>query len=164
MQGQVRDSLSDYITSINNDHVNIYASRSVDVGCFARRVGSQEPRKGAEPEIAALAPFWWTAGWFVPALLGASKTPTWKPLKVWLVTLGYTQVNSSSTQHSNVESAPGFIMASKALLEKHRTLASTIRYWLAGNLCHCTGYDKIVHRCKMQQLDVPGLTRTCVIV
>jgi carbon-monoxide dehydrogenase small subunit len=40
---------------------------------------------------------------------------------------------------------PGFIMASKALLEKepnpdeHR-----IRYWLAGNLCRCTGYDKIV--------------------
>ena len=40
---------------------------------------------------------------------------------------------------------PGFIMASKALLDKepnpdeHR-----IRYWLAGNLCRCTGYDKIV--------------------
>jgi len=40
---------------------------------------------------------------------------------------------------------PGFILAAKALLDKepnpdeHR-----IRYWLAGNLCRCTGYDKIV--------------------
>ena len=40
---------------------------------------------------------------------------------------------------------PGFIVAAKALLDRepepdeHR-----IRLWLAGNLCRCTGYDKIV--------------------
>ena len=40
---------------------------------------------------------------------------------------------------------PGFIVASKALLDKephpdeHR-----IRWWLANNLCRCTGYDKII--------------------
>ena len=40
---------------------------------------------------------------------------------------------------------PGFLVAAKALLE--RTLEPTeeeVRYWLAGNLCRCTGYDKIV--------------------
>ena len=40
---------------------------------------------------------------------------------------------------------PGLIVAAKALLD--RTLEPTdteIRYWLAGNLCRCTGYDKIV--------------------
>jgi carbon-monoxide dehydrogenase small subunit len=40
---------------------------------------------------------------------------------------------------------PGFLVASKALLE--RTTSPTeheVRYWLAGNLCRCTGYDKIV--------------------
>lgn len=40
---------------------------------------------------------------------------------------------------------PGLIVATKALLEKHpEPDESTIRYWLAGNLCRCTGYDKII--------------------
>jgi carbon-monoxide dehydrogenase small subunit len=40
---------------------------------------------------------------------------------------------------------PGFIIAAKALLEKHpRPTEHQVRYWLAGNLCRCTGYDKIV--------------------
>lgn len=40
---------------------------------------------------------------------------------------------------------PGFIVAAKALLEKNPDPdETTIRYWLAGNLCRCTGYDKIV--------------------
>ena len=40
---------------------------------------------------------------------------------------------------------PGFIMASKALLEKEPEADEhRIRHWLAGNLCRCTGYDKIV--------------------
>jgi len=40
---------------------------------------------------------------------------------------------------------PGFIVAAKALLEREPDPSeSEIRYWLAGNLCRCTGYDKIV--------------------
>jgi carbon-monoxide dehydrogenase small subunit len=40
---------------------------------------------------------------------------------------------------------PGFIMAAKALLDKNpRPSEHQVRYWLAGNLCRCTGYDKIV--------------------
>ena len=36
-------------------------------------------------------------------------------------------------------------MAAKALLEKSPNPTETeVRYWLAGNLCRCTGYDKIV--------------------
>ena len=40
---------------------------------------------------------------------------------------------------------PGFLVAAKALLEKKANPTETeVRYWLAGNLCRCTGYDKIV--------------------
>ena len=40
---------------------------------------------------------------------------------------------------------PGFIVAAKALLDHNNDPTETeIRYWLAGNLCRCTGYDKIV--------------------
>jgi carbon-monoxide dehydrogenase small subunit len=40
---------------------------------------------------------------------------------------------------------PGFLVAAKALLDKKPDPSETeVRYWLAGNLCRCTGYDKIV--------------------
>ena len=40
---------------------------------------------------------------------------------------------------------PGILVAAKALLEKDPDPTETeVRYWLAGNLCRCTGYDKIV--------------------
>ena len=40
---------------------------------------------------------------------------------------------------------PGFLIAAKALLDENLSPTETeIRYALAGNLCRCTGYDKIV--------------------
>ncbi len=40
---------------------------------------------------------------------------------------------------------PGLLVASRALLERNPDPSETeIRYWLAGNLCRCTGYHKIV--------------------
>jgi carbon-monoxide dehydrogenase small subunit len=39
---------------------------------------------------------------------------------------------------------PGFLIAAKDLLAKNRTGEEEIRFGLAGNLCRCTGYDKIV--------------------
>ena len=40
---------------------------------------------------------------------------------------------------------PGILVAAKNLLEKNPNPTETeVRYWLAGNLCRCTGYDKII--------------------
>jgi carbon-monoxide dehydrogenase small subunit len=40
---------------------------------------------------------------------------------------------------------PGFIVAAKALLDQNpQPTEKEVRRWLAGNLCRCTGYDKIV--------------------
>ena len=51
---------------------------------------------------------------------------------------------------------PGFIMNSKALLEENSNpTEKEVRFWLAGNLCRCTGYDKIVRAV----LDAAEITR-----
>tara|TARA_B000000557_G_scaffold31722_1_gene23224 strand:- start:1502 stop:1984 length:483 start_codon:yes stop_codon:yes gene_type:complete len=40
---------------------------------------------------------------------------------------------------------PGILVAAKNLLEKNpNPNEEQVRYWLAGNLCRCTGYDKII--------------------
>jgi carbon-monoxide dehydrogenase small subunit len=40
---------------------------------------------------------------------------------------------------------PGFLVAAKALLDHNpKPTEHQVRHWLAGNLCRCTGYDKIV--------------------
>ena len=40
---------------------------------------------------------------------------------------------------------PGVLIAAKALLDRNPNPTETeTRYWLAGNLCRCTGYDKVI--------------------
>ena len=40
---------------------------------------------------------------------------------------------------------PGFLVAARALLERNPDpTEEEARYWLAGNLCRCTGYQKII--------------------
>src|SRR5262245_29345274 len=50
---------------------------------------------------------------------------------------------------------PGFILASKALLEREPEAdEQRIRSWLAGNLCRCTGYDKIIKAVQRAQTEM----------
>ena len=52
---------------------------------------------------------------------------------------------------------PGFLVAAKALLERDPDPDETeIRYWLAGNLCRCTGYDKIVRAVQSAAAEMRG--------
>ena len=54
---------------------------------------------------------------------------------------------------------PGFLMAAKALLEVDPDpTESQIRFWLAGNLCRCTGYDKIVRAVQDAAAELRGDT------
>ena len=40
---------------------------------------------------------------------------------------------------------PGMLIAARSLLERNPDPSETeVRYWLAGNLCRCTGYNKII--------------------
>lgn len=55
---------------------------------------------------------------------------------------------------------PGFLVASKALLDENLDPSETeVRYWLAGNLCRCTGYDKIVEAVLETAADMRGAAR-----
>ncbi len=52
---------------------------------------------------------------------------------------------------------PGILVAAKALLEKNPNPTDTeIRYWLAGNLCRCTGYDKIIKAVQAAAAEMRG--------
>ena len=52
---------------------------------------------------------------------------------------------------------PGFLVAARALLEENEDPTETeVRYWLAGNLCRCTGYDKIIRAVMETAADMRG--------
>jgi carbon-monoxide dehydrogenase small subunit len=52
---------------------------------------------------------------------------------------------------------PGFIVAAKALLDNEPAAdEARIRHWLAGNLCRCTGYDKIIKAVQLAQKQPAG--------
>lgn len=52
---------------------------------------------------------------------------------------------------------PGILVAAKDLLERNPDPTDTeIRYWLAGNLCRCTGYDKIVKAVQIAAAEMRG--------
>lgn len=52
---------------------------------------------------------------------------------------------------------PGFLLASKGLLDQEPDAdEGRIRHWLAGNLCRCTGYDKIVRAVMLTAADMRG--------
>ncbi|HAD60173.1 MAG TPA: ferredoxin [Planctomycetaceae bacterium] len=54
---------------------------------------------------------------------------------------------------------PGFLVAAKALLERNpNPTEEEIRFGLAGNLCRCTGYDKIVRAVQAAALDADSVS------
>ncbi len=55
---------------------------------------------------------------------------------------------------------PGVLMAAKSLLERNpNPTEHEVRFWLAGNLCRCTGYDKIIRAVLDTAADMRGAAR-----
>ena len=61
---------------------------------------------------------------------------------------GLHPVQQKLLEHAGLQCGvctPGIVVAAKALLDRHPDPSEReVRFWLAGNLCRCTGYDKIV--------------------
>ena len=61
---------------------------------------------------------------------------------------GLHPVQQKLLEHAGLQCGictPGIVVAAKALLEREPDPSERqVRFWLAGNLCRCTGYDKIV--------------------
>jgi carbon-monoxide dehydrogenase small subunit len=56
---------------------------------------------------------------------------------------------------------PGFLIAARALLERNPDPSEEeVRFWLAGNLCRCTGYNQIIEAVLDAARDMRGTT-TC---
>lgn len=52
---------------------------------------------------------------------------------------------------------PGILVAAKSLLAKNpEPTDEEVRYWLAGNLCRCTGYDKIIRAVQSAAAEMRG--------
>ena len=52
---------------------------------------------------------------------------------------------------------PGILVAAKSLLAKNpEPTDEEVRYWLAGNLCRCTGYDKIIRAVQVAAAEMRG--------
>ena len=55
---------------------------------------------------------------------------------------------------------PGMIMTTKQILDRNPNPSETeVRYWLAGNLCRCTGYDKIIRAVMDAAAEMRGAAR-----
>ena len=53
--------------------------------------------------------------------------------------------------------SPGILMAARALLDRNPDpTESEVRFWLAGNLCRCTGYDKIIRSVLLAAREMRG--------
>ena len=54
---------------------------------------------------------------------------------------------------------PGIVVSAKALLAQNQDpTEEEVRYWLAGNLCRCTGYDKIIRAVLSAAAEMRGVS------
>jgi carbon-monoxide dehydrogenase small subunit len=89
-----------------------------------------------------------TEGSSIDTIEGMAKGETLHPLQRIFLELNGLQCGICT---------PGILIAARALLERNPDPTETeIRYWLAGNLCRCTGYDKIIRSVQAAAKEMRG--------
>ncbi len=89
-----------------------------------------------------------TDGAKVETIEGMAKGDKLHPLQTTFIELNGSQCGICT---------PGILIAAKALLERNPDPSEIeIRYWLAGNLCRCTGYDKIIRSVQAAAKEMRG--------
>ena len=106
------------------------------IGCDAGDCGACTVRLDGRQVCACLVPIAQADGAEITTVEGLSDAGALSPLQEAFHLYGAAQCGICT---------PGVLIAAKALLERNPNPTETeTRFWLAGNLCRCTGYDKIV--------------------
>ena len=105
-------------------------------GCATGDCGACSVMMGGRPVCACLVLGVETDGKEIETIEGLSSGSSLDPLQQKFIDLAALQCGICT---------PGILVAAKALLAKNKNpTEEEVRFWLAGNLCRCTGYDKIV--------------------
>jgi len=106
------------------------------VGCDAGDCGACTIQIDGEQHNACLTAAAQLEGRSVLTVEGLSNNGNLSPLQQAFLDEGAAQCGICT---------PGFLVAAKGLLDNEPSPSEgRIRHWLAGNLCRCTGYDKII--------------------
>ena len=105
-------------------------------GCSNGNCGSCTVLMNGEPVCACLVLAGETAGADITTIEGVAHANTLHPVQAALISHGGTQCGFCT---------PGIVLSAVALLDRYPDPDEIqIRHAIAGNLCRCTGYDKIV--------------------
>jgi aerobic carbon-monoxide dehydrogenase small subunit len=137
-------------TTINGDEVEyLCEAEETLLDVLRDRLGLTGAKEGCGSGDCGACSVMLDGRWSAPAWCSAPR-PTGKVETIEGMATGETlhPLQRKFIEHAALQCGictPGFLVAAKALLERNPDPSETeVRYWLAGNLCRCTGYDKIV--------------------
>ena len=86
--------------------------------------------------------------------------PRSRPSRAWRKATSCIRCRQAFLEYNGLQCGictPGVLVAAKALLERNPDPTEIeVRYWLAGNLCRCTGYDKLIQSVMVAAKEMRG--------
>ena len=136
VNGEPREALADSrdtLLELLRDRLGLTGTKE---GCSNGNCGACTVLLEGEPVCACLVLAGEVTGAKITTIEGIANGNTLHPVQAALIAHGGTQCGFCT---------PGIVLSAVALLQRNPHPAdSEIRHALAGNLCRCTGYDKIV--------------------